>query len=84
MYSFLDFNDPEGNILGIMVAAFSFGSLIVLPFVPWVDDRFGRKRSILLGSIFLVIGVVLQTASINREYSLTGGFEHLCVLWLTR
>jgi MFS family permease len=63
-----DFGNPQGAILGIIVAAFSFGSVIAIPFVPWVNDRFGRKTSILVGSCFIMVGVVLQTASINREF----------------
>jgi MFS family permease len=34
-----------------------------------VNDRFGRKASIVVGSLILAIGVILQTASVNSMSS---------------
>ena len=62
-----DFDNPQGAILGIITAAFSFGSVAAIPFVPWVNDRFGRRMSIKFGSILILIGVILQTASVNSK-----------------
>ena len=61
------FDNPQGAILGIITAAFSLGSVAAIPLVPWVNDRFGRKMSIKFGSLLILIGVVLQTASVNSE-----------------
>ncbi|KAF8885773.1 hexose transporter [Infundibulicybe gibba] len=36
-----------------------------LPLVPWVTDVLGRRRAILFGSILMIIGAVIQTASQN-------------------
>ena len=63
----IDFDNPQGAILGIITAAFSFGSLLAIPFVPWVNDRFGRRMSIKLGSLLILIGVIVQTASVNSK-----------------
>lgn len=60
-----DFNNPQGALLGVINAAFSIGAVLSLPIVPYVNDRVGRKHSITIGSIILVVGVVLQTASVN-------------------
>jgi len=60
-----DFNNPQGALLGVINAAFSIGAVLSLPIVPWINDRVGRKHSITIGSIILVVGVVLQTASVN-------------------
>jgi fucose permease len=38
----------------------------MMVFVPWVNDRYGRKTSIIVGNIIMVVGAVLQTASVNR------------------
>jgi MFS family permease len=38
-----------------------------LPFVAWFNDRFGRRKAIILGTAFCCIGVALQTASINSK-----------------
>ncbi|KAF2012974.1 MFS transporter [Aaosphaeria arxii CBS 175.79] len=59
------FGHPKGALLGVTSASYNLGGLIVLPFVPYVIDRIGRKHSITLGSIILVIGTILQTCSIN-------------------
>jgi hypothetical protein len=64
----LDFDNPQGAILGIITAAFSLGAVGAIPAVPWFNDRFGRKASIKLGSVFILIGVIVQTASVNSEF----------------
>jgi MFS family permease len=54
------FDFPSGSILGFYNASMSLGSLIGLPICPFIVDRFGRKMGILIGSVFLLIGVALQ------------------------
>lgn len=60
-----DFDNPNGALLGLISAAFSIGAVIAIPVVPYVNDRFGRKHSITFGSAILLVGVIIQTASIN-------------------
>ncbi|KAH7120284.1 MFS transporter [Dactylonectria estremocensis] len=59
------FNAPKGALLGVLNASYNLGGLITLPIVPYVNDRFGRKHSITFGSVILIIGVILQSASQN-------------------
>jgi MFS family permease len=59
------FESPNGAILGVITAAFSIGAAVALPAVPWTNDRLGRKLSIVIGSCIIVVGVILQTASVN-------------------
>jgi len=40
-----------------------------------VNDKVGRKHSITIGSVIILIGVILQTASVNSEY-LANGHGH--------
>jgi MFS family permease len=54
------FNEPEGALLGIIGAAYSLGAICSLPFIPIVNDLFGRRWSIMLGSIVMIIGSLLQ------------------------
>ena len=63
----LDFNNPQGAVLGVINAAFSIGAVLALPVVPYINDRVGRKHSITIGSVIILVGVVLQTASVNSE-----------------
>ncbi|KAF9648582.1 general substrate transporter [Thelephora ganbajun] len=57
------FNYPDGAILGVLSSAYSLGTIFSLPFVPFIADRLGRKMSIVFGSIIMVIGAILQTAT---------------------
>ena len=50
---------------------FGFGAVFSIPLVAYFNDRFGRKAAIILGTIFAIIGVALQTAAINSK------FDHL-------
>ncbi|KAH9854869.1 hexose transporter [Lenzites betulinus] len=57
------FGHPRSTILGLLSALYSLGSICSLPFVPFVTDRYGRRFAIIFGSIIMVIGSALQTAS---------------------
>ncbi|CDO77212.1 hypothetical protein BN946_scf184747.g25 [Trametes cinnabarina] len=57
------FGHPRSTILGLLSALYSLGSMCSLPFVPVVTDRFGRRKAIIFGSIIMIIGAALQTAS---------------------
>jgi sugar porter (SP) family MFS transporter len=57
------FDSPRGSMLGFYNASMSLGSLIGLPFCPPLVDRFGRKVGILVGSLFLLLGVGLQAGA---------------------
>ncbi|OGE54489.1 hypothetical protein PENARI_c006G02051 [Penicillium arizonense] len=59
------FNTPSGALLGVLNASYNLGGLITLPIVPFFNDKFGRKHSITFGSVILIIGVILQSASQN-------------------
>ncbi|KAF2462802.1 general substrate transporter [Lindgomyces ingoldianus] len=54
------YHHPEGSLKGIIAAAYSLGAILSLPFIPWVDDKVGRRGSILVGSIIMVIGAIIQ------------------------
>jgi MFS family permease len=50
-----------------MTAAYSLGCLLSLPFIPFIVERVGRRLTIVIGSVIMLIGVTLQTASVNCE-----------------
>jgi MFS family permease len=41
------------------------GSVAAIPILPYINDRFGRKFSIVLGSLIVSVGVVIQTLAID-------------------
>ncbi|KAJ7891146.1 hexose transporter [Mycena leptocephala] len=59
------YHSPRSTLLGLMSAAYSLGAVVALPLVPYVNDVLGRRMAIIFGSILMVIGAVLQTASQN-------------------
>ncbi|KPI42518.1 Lactose permease [Cyphellophora attinorum] len=57
------FDDPHGSSLGRLSAMYSIGSIASLPIAPFVSDRFGRKMSIIIGCVIMVIAAAVQTSA---------------------
>ncbi|WYZ41087.1 hypothetical protein EsH8_IV_001428 [Colletotrichum jinshuiense] len=60
-----DFNNPKGHTLGFVNAAQSFGSILALPVCGSLSDKIGRKFTLLLGGIIIIIASIIQAASVN-------------------
>lgn len=58
---------PTGAWLGFISALQSLGSLVFQPVGAWSANRFGRKRTILIGYFWLVLGVGLQAGATNAN-----------------
>jgi MFS family permease len=82
----LDFGSPTGNIKngvpeyaidpalkGFLGAAYSLGAICALPFIPWVNQRFGRRWTIFIGSIISLIGALIQGFSNGGTYGISLG-----------
>lgn len=69
-----EFNHPTGSILGILNAIMSIGSIVAIPFVPYTADILGRRAGILIGCIIMILGVVLQSISINLSMFIASRF----------
>jgi sugar porter (SP) family MFS transporter len=59
------FNNPTGGMLGLLNAIQNIGSLAAYPFAPYLSDGIGRRRTIWLGALIMIIACVIQTASQN-------------------
>ncbi|KAH8588903.1 MFS transporter [Bisporella sp. PMI_857] len=59
------FGYPEKATLGLISASMAIGSVAAVPSIPYLNDRWGRRFSVILGSIIVAIGVVIQSAAIN-------------------
>jgi MFS family permease len=65
-----DFNTPKGALLGIISAAYNLGAVFALPLVPYINDRFGRRWSIFLGSWIMVVASLIQALSVSGMLNL--------------
>ncbi|KAF6814203.1 hypothetical protein CMUS01_12691 [Colletotrichum musicola] len=59
------FGHPTGVKLGVVNAAQSIGSVLALPIIGYLADRFGRKPVLLSGIIIIIIATIIQSTSIN-------------------
>ncbi|RAO73936.1 uncharacterized protein BHQ10_009948 [Talaromyces amestolkiae] len=50
--------DPQ--LKGFLGAAYSLGAICALPFIPWVNQRFGRRWTIFIGSMISLVGALIQ------------------------
>ncbi|WWC66896.1 uncharacterized protein I206_100803 [Kwoniella pini CBS 10737] len=53
--------DISDNHLGLVIASFSLGALPALPISAYLMDKFGRKSSLLLGCLSVIIGGISQS-----------------------
>jgi MFS family permease len=56
------FDKPEGDRLGLLGALYQIGSVCSIPLVPIITDNWGRRLSIAVGFIIIVVGGILQGA----------------------
>lgn len=52
--------NPVGALKGIIAAAYSLGAILSLPFIPIINDKFGRRWSIFGGSCVMIMGALIQ------------------------
>ncbi|KXG46868.1 Major facilitator superfamily domain, general substrate transporter [Penicillium griseofulvum] len=53
----------EANLKGFLGAAYSLGAILSLPFVPYLNQRVGRRWTIMFGSCVSLIGAIIQGLS---------------------
>ncbi|KAF2829066.1 general substrate transporter [Ophiobolus disseminans] len=52
--------DIEAGILGFISACYQLGSILAVPAAPWFNQKYGRRWSIMFGSIVMCVGAILQ------------------------
>jgi MFS family permease len=50
----------EPGLLGFVNSCYQLGSIFAVPIAPWFANRYGRRWSIMLGSLIMVVGALLQ------------------------
>lgn len=59
------FGNPSGEILGIVNAAQSIGSVISLPVVGLLSDKIGRRWTLFSGTVMIIVASAIQAASVQ-------------------
>lgn len=57
------FDHPAGALLGLVNAAQSIGSVVALPLVGILSDKFGRRVVLLAGLIGVVVATIIQASA---------------------
>ena len=57
------FGHPTGALLGLVNAAQSAGSVVVLPFVGVLSDRYGRRIVLFSGLIGVIVATIIQATA---------------------
>ncbi|KAF2029656.1 general substrate transporter [Setomelanomma holmii] len=52
--------DIEAGILGFISSCYQLGSILAVPIAPWYNQKYGRRWSIMTGSLIMVLGAILQ------------------------
>ncbi|KIW56375.1 hypothetical protein PV05_05040 [Exophiala xenobiotica] len=61
-----DFNRPDANTQGLIVSVYQLGNVGGSIAIFMYGDHLGRKKSIFWATVVMLIGAILQTASVNR------------------
>ncbi|KAG9126654.1 hypothetical protein FRC07_002594 [Ceratobasidium sp. 392] len=59
------FGRPRNHVLGLISSMYALGSIFAFPVAPLVNDRFGHRVSVLVGSVIMIFGAALQAGSVN-------------------
>lgn len=61
-----DFDHPDPTTQGLIVSVYQLGNVGGSIAIFLFGDSLGRKKSLLLSSVIMLVGAALQTASVNR------------------
>lgn len=68
------FHHPEGALLGLFGCIMAVGSIVAIPFVPYIADGLGRRWGIIIGCVIMLLGVVLQSAAVDLDMFIAARF----------
>ncbi|PNP80640.1 hypothetical protein FNYG_06239 [Fusarium nygamai] len=66
------FDNPNSDMIGVIVAIYEIGCFFGAVFSSIWGEKLGRRRSVFIGCVFLIIGAVLQAASYTRAMMIVG------------
>lgn len=67
-----DLDRPTGHVLGLIAAVFYIPKIITPWIGSWIADRYGRRWTLMIGSIFIVAGAIVNALAPNRGVYIAG------------
>ncbi|KAH8587111.1 lactose permease [Bisporella sp. PMI_857] len=52
-------------MLGFVASCYQLGSIIGVPIAPWLNQRLGRRWTVMIGSLIMCVGAIIQGCSQN-------------------
>ena len=71
--------DHNPNLLGFTVAIYDIGCLLGALWCMCLGDKLGRKKSCILGGLFVVVGVVIQVTAFKKSGTPNGALGQFLV-----
>lgn len=62
------FDTPSPTIIGLIVSILEIGAFIGCLFTAAVGEQLGRKKSIAIGVVVMIIGSILQATAFHRAH----------------
>lgn len=59
----------NAGLLGFISSCYQLGSILAVPIAPWINQKFGRRWSIMIGSLIMCVGALIQGFSQHGTYS---------------
>ncbi|KAJ4301699.1 hypothetical protein N0V90_003792 [Kalmusia sp. IMI 367209] len=50
----------KDDLLGFISSCYQLGSILAVPIAPWFNQKYGRRWSIMTGSLIMCVGAILQ------------------------
>ncbi|KAL1837584.1 hypothetical protein VTJ49DRAFT_3625 [Mycothermus thermophilus] len=60
-----EFDHPRGPLLGLLASIQTVGAMLALPSIGWLADKIGRRRSIVFGAAWTLVGAALQGSAVH-------------------
>ena len=65
----------EPGLLGFVNSSYQLGSIFGVPVAPWFAQRYGRRWSIMAGSLIMVCGAIIQGFA---QHGMYGSLDFSC------
>ncbi|KAH8657701.1 general substrate transporter [Xylariales sp. PMI_506] len=66
------FDSPDSNMVGTIVAIFEIGCFFGAVLTSIFGEKLGRRKTIFIGAVIMVIGALLQASSYSRAQLIVG------------